>query len=185
MNRLSVGTIFPEPPAVRIEWAEPCLPRHLSRLLLIELTVYRDLQEVDHDKPNEIVEPDETDEAPGNRGDEPAESRHARGEDLRAHYGGKEFPLGERRLEKEAARAGREQEQMAGDDQLHEHRRLQRLQFKMFMVMQVAHESDALHNPDESQHRTHHQDATHVPFCRTRADLRVVERDEHHWHIVQ
>src|SRR6516164_5876556 len=120
MNRLSVGTISAESPVLRIEWAEPCLPRHLSRLLLIELAVYRDLQQVDHEKPNKIVEPYESDEAPGNGGDEPAESRHARGQDLRAHYGGKEFPLGERRLEKEAARAGREQEQMAGDDQLHE-----------------------------------------------------------------
>ena len=185
MNGLSSRAIFAEPPLLRIEWAEPCLPRQLSSLLLIEFAVYHDLQEVDHEKPNKIVEPYEADEAPGNGGDEPAESRHARSQDLRTHYGGKEFPLGEWRLEKEAARAGREQEQVAGDDQLHEHRRLQWLRFKMFMVMQVAQESDALHNPDESQHRTHHQDAAHVPFRRTRADLRIVERNEHDWHIVQ
>jgi hypothetical protein len=106
VNGLSLRTIFAEPSVLRIEWAKPCLPRHLSRLLLIELAVYHDLQEVDHEKPNK-VEPYEADEAPGNGGEEPAESRHARSQDLRADYGGKEFPLGGRRLEKEAARAGR------------------------------------------------------------------------------
>jgi hypothetical protein len=34
---------------VRIEWVEPCLPRDLSGLVLIEVAVYRDLQKVgDH-----------------------------------------------------------------------------------------------------------------------------------------
>src|SRR6516165_3837917 len=108
----SFCTKFAESPLLRVEWA-----------------VYGDLQEVDHEKPYNIVKPNEADEAPGNGSDEPAESRHARGQNLRAHYGGKEFPLGERRLEKETARAGREQEHVAGDDQLHEHRRLQRREF--------------------------------------------------------
>jgi len=68
---------------MRIEWAKPCLPRHLSRLLPIELAVYRDLQEANHEKPDKVVEPYEADEAPGNGGNEPAERRHARGKDLR------------------------------------------------------------------------------------------------------
>src|SRR5262249_1407179 len=101
VNGLSLRPILPEPPVVRIEWVEPCLPRHLSGLSLIEMAVHRDFQEVDHEKPNKIVEPYEADEAPGNGGDKPAESRDARGQNLRAHYGGEEFPLGERRLEKE------------------------------------------------------------------------------------
>src|SRR5262249_54284968 len=124
VNRLSLRPIFPEPSVVRIEWAEPCLPRHLSRFSLIEMAVYRDFQEVDHEKPNKIVEPYEADEAPGNGGDEPAESRDACGQNLRAQYGGKKIPLGEWRLEKKDARNGPEKGHEGGDDQLDEQQRL-------------------------------------------------------------
>src|SRR5262249_62058576 len=103
---------------MRIEWMEPCLPRHLSRLSLVEMAVYRDLQEVDHEKPNKIVEPYEADEAPGNGGDEPAESRDARGQNLRAQYGGKKISLGGRGAGKKNARHGRGKGDEGGGEQL-------------------------------------------------------------------
>ena len=82
--------------------------------------VDRELDQVEHDHPDQHVDPDHQDDDPGQRGDEPAEAAHENGKDLCADDCQEQWPGRPGRAEEGAARAHHEEQQMAAGDDLQE-----------------------------------------------------------------